>query len=433
MSLRRLAFETLMDITERGAYANLRLKTAQAGLPVRDAKWLAALVYETLDHLYYLDYVLVFYARGRLQAPVRGVLRLGVCELLFMRTPQSAACDESVKLVKEIGKQKLAGYVNGVLRTIAREKDNPPPLPEEPIERLRVQYSWPGWLIEQWVDRFGVEQAELLLRTHAPGMQLRAQPPFTTKELKQALENRGLDYIQGKWMPDCLRLNEGINIAEEALFVEGKLTVQSEGSMLVCAACKVGPKMRVLDVCAAPGGKSAYLYALGGEDIELHSWELHPHRKALLDKTLARLNVSAQTKMQDATVLQEEYRGYFDVVLLDVPCSGLGVAAGKPDIRYQKSPEAIEDLVKIQRNILDTCCEYVRPGGALIYASCTISERENEQQVNEFLSRRADFAPDDLSGALHDELLEKENWQVQLLPHLHGTEGFFVARMKKKL
>ncbi|MDL2235474.1 16S rRNA (cytosine(967)-C(5))-methyltransferase RsmB [Christensenellaceae bacterium OttesenSCG-928-L17] len=431
MSTRRLALHALMDITERGAYANLRLKEAQAGLNERDAKWLSALVYETLDHLYYIDYVIETYARGSLRPVVRAILRLGVCQLLFLRTPAPAACSESVKLTKEVGKAPLAGYVNGVLREIARNIDNPVKLPETEKERLSVQYSWPLFLIEEWIARFGAADTERLIAYRQKGFALRAQPPFTAEELEAALQQKGIPCARGKWEENCVYAEAGFDIANDPLYQAGKMTAQSEAAMLACRAVGIQPNMRVLDACAAPGGKTAYLFACANGEAELHAWELHPHRKELLEKTLARLHVTAAVRLQDAACYVEEFKNHFDAVLLDVPCSGLGVAGGKPDIRYRKTKADVYALAVVQQQILETAAHYVRPGGVLVYTSCTISHTENEEQIVAFLRDNEAFVMESLEGYLPEGLMEDTTGMLQLLPHVHQTDGFFIARMRK--
>ncbi|HWR23765.1 MAG TPA: 16S rRNA (cytosine(967)-C(5))-methyltransferase RsmB [Feifaniaceae bacterium] len=428
MSVRRAALEALMDITDRGAYANLRLKEAQRNVSASDAKWVFAAVYETLDHLLYLDYALASVTTGTQKPVIRGILRMGACQLLFMRVPPSAAVNESVKLAKEVGKGAMAGYINGVLRALARGMDALPPLPEEPAARLSIKYSWPKWLVTEWISRFGEAETELMLREQPQPMALRAQPPFTAEALERALKDRGVGFSRGLLDPNCFKLERGFDVSNDPLFQDGSVAVQSESAMLVCRACGVKPNMRVLDACAAPGGKSAYLYALEPE-LSLTAWELHPHRKELMDKTFARLRVPVQANVQDAAEPVEECREAFDAVLLDVPCSGLGVAHNKPDVRYAKTPEAIGALATAQRRILEACAAYVKPGGALVYASCTISERENEEQVNAFLARHKEFRLDSLTPFLPAALGDLTSGMVQLLPHRHHTEGFFIARL----
>lgn len=428
-SARRVALEALLAITEQGAYAHLCLKQAQAGLSAQDAHFVSALVYETLEHLCYIDYMLLHYAKGRQKPVIRGILRLGACQILHMQVPASAACNESVKLTKQVGKGALAGYVNGVLRTLAREKDTLVPLPEEPAARLSVLYGWPHFIVEEWLQTYGAAQTEALLKRPPRPMSLRAQPPGSTAALRAHMQALGIPYTVGRWDENCIQIEKGFSVAEDPLYQAGQCTVQSESAMLTCRACGVQPGMRVLDACAAPGGKSAYLYALAKGELDLHAWELHPHRKALLDATLARLHVEAGTRIADAAVYEEAWREAFDLVLLDVPCSGFGVS--KPDVRHGKSQADIASLAQVQKRILDACARYVRPGGVLVYASCTISRAENEAQIEGFLHAHPAFCLESLQPYLPEALLGETTGCVQLLPHRHGMEGFFIARMRE--
>mgnify|MGYP001304017779 CR=1 FL=1 len=422
MNARRAALEALCDVTDRGAYANLRVKQLFRDLPEREAKYAAALVYTVLDHLLTIDYYLSYYVKGRQKPAVRAVLRMGVCELLYLSTPPHAAVSECVRLVRDVGKPALAGFVNAVLRRIDRERDALPPFPEEPAERLSVQYSYPEWIVSEWIADYGEEQTEALLARKSMPIEVRAQYPFTRDELAKALP---VESRTNRWDENSLALASGFDVASSPLFSAGKFTVIGQGAMLVCRALGDVKGRRVLDACAAPGGKSAYLSSLCENDVSLTCLELHPHRKELLDKTLARLRVRADTRVSDATEFDPEYEDAFDAVLIDAPCSGLGLLGDKPDIRYAKSGTDVDALAAIQKKILDTCRRYVKPGGMLVYATCTISARENERQTEAFLSEHSDFE-------LEPMPLPIENGgMLQLLPQLHGTDGFFIARMRR--
>lgn len=433
MSIRRKALEALMDITDRGAYANLRLKDALLGLPQGDAAWISAAVYTALDHLLYLDYIIGHYAKGRVDSRIRCVLRLGLCQALYMDVPAHTACDESVKLAKEIGKGALSGYVNAVMRAMCKGMAHPPDLPKETADRLSIQYSWPKFLVEDYIRQYGEAFTEQMLRFGAyRGMTLRAASPFTAEDLDAALRERGIPFSRGALAGDAFRLGAGLNIAAEPLFLQGAVTVQSESSMLVCRAIGPKPGMRVLDACAAPGGKTAYLSALLSGSGGITALELHAHRLELLRQTLSRLHVTnAEALQKDASVYLPEFDSAFDAVLVDAPCSGLGVA-GKPDARYARSDRIIDDLSKVQSALLDVCARYVAPGGTLLYSTCTISGRENEGVADGFLTSHAEFEaclPKDLTPpALSGRIA---NGRIQLFPHLDDTEGFFIARFRR--
>lgn len=289
MSIRRTALETLTEITEKGAYANLTLKEALRGLEERDAKWVSAAVYTTLGHLLYIDHVIAAYTKGSIKPQIRGILRLGVCQVLYMGVPDSAACNESVKLAKEIGKGPLAGFVNGVMRNICRNKDNPPPLPGEPVKRLSIQYSYPEYLVKEYMGQYGAGFTEAMLNAmnESGCMTVRAQYPYTSEQLEKALRERKIGFSRGSIVEDAFKLEKGFDVTKEPLFTEGRITVQSESAMLVCRALEPKEGMHILDVCAAPGGKSAYMASLTQGGAVIDSWELHAHRAELMKKPLS--------------------------------------------------------------------------------------------------------------------------------------------------
>ncbi|MBR2643894.1 MAG: 16S rRNA (cytosine(967)-C(5))-methyltransferase RsmB [Clostridia bacterium] len=408
LSVRRAALETLVSIFEDGAYANLALKDAARTAAPSDVPYLYALVNETIVRGAYLDYVLSHFCK-RQKRTVRNLLRMAGTELLFLNTPSHAVVNESVSLCREVGKAPSAGLVNAVLRRLDRERDALPPLPDDPEERLSIAYGVPRFLVREWLASYGEAETEALLMRKPVGTEVRAQYPFTTEELLEALpvgaERRPLD-------PNCVRLRESFDLEHSDLFLSGRLAVQNEGAMLICRALGDVREKKILDACAAPGGKTAYLASLSENTAELTAWELHPHRKALLDATLNRLHVRANTACIDATEPQEAYCGAFDAVLLDVPCSGFGLLADKPDVRLNKSERTIAELTGIQDRILDVCSRCVKRNGVLVYATCTISKRENGERVRAFLSAHPAFR------------LVSER---QLLPTRDGTNGFYYA------
>lgn len=420
MNVRRLALDVLSDVTDGGAYANLRLKQAQAGLSAADARFLSALVYTTLDRLLYLDYILSAFAPGRQKRTVRALLRLGACELLCLRTPPHAAVSEYVSLCKQLGKGAAAGFVNAVLRRVDRERDALPPLPDAPDARLSIEYSYPLWLVRLWCAERGEAEARQLLAAAPRPLSVRAQYPETTEGVLAALP---CGATRGHMDENCLYLDAGMDVTADPLFQAGRLAVQGEGAMLACRALGDCRGRRVLDACAAPGGKSAYIASLSENQAALTCFELHAHRLSLLQSTLERLHVRADLRQRDASVHDPAFDGAFDAVLVDAPCSGLGLLNGKPDLRYRKQPADIGALAQIQAHILDACAPYVRPGGTLVYATCTVSAAENERQTAAFFSRHPEFSPAPLP--FHD------GHELQLLPHRHGTEGFYLARMQR--
>ncbi len=412
LKVRRAALETLVRILEDGAYANLALKDAAKTVAASDVPFLYALVHETIVKSAYLDFVLSHWCK-RQKRTVRNLLRMAGTELLYLNTPAHAAINESVSLCREVGKAQNAGFVNAILRRLDRERNALPPLPDNPVERLSIFYGFPAPFVREWMEAYGAAETEALLSRPPLGTEVRAQYPFTTEELLAALPVRA---ERTKLDPNGVRLLKSFDLEHSELFISGKLAVQNEGAMLICRALGSVKGKRILDACAAPGGKTAYLASLSENTAELVAWELHPHRKALLDATLKRLHVAAETACIDACEPVAACENAFDAVLLDVPCSGFGLLADKPDVRLKKSEETIAELVHTQDRLLDVCSRYVRSDGVLVYATCTISERENSARVRAFLNTHPAFR------------LEEER---QLLPTRDGTNGFYFARLKR--
>ena len=424
MNVRREALNAFMDIAYRGAYANLRMKTLSSVLPDSQAKWASALVYTALDHRLTSEYYLSSYVRDHCKPVIRAILCLGATELLFFSTSDHAAVSEYVNLTKSVGKAPLAAFVNAVLRALARDNEagSLPPLPTEPKQRLSVQFSYPLWLVSEWVDTYGEAFTQQLLSSPQAKPTIRAQFPYTTEELCKSLS---VPSERGIYDPNALVLENGTDFTALPEFTDGRMTIQSESAMLVCRALGDVSGKAVLDACAAPGGKSAYLASLTENTVRLTCMELHEHRVELIRRTFERLHVAAEIVHADAAVLNGAYCGRFDAVLVDAPCSGLGLTHDKPDIRYAKSDADIVSLCEIQKSILSACAEYVKPNGVLVYATCTISKRENEDCVRSFLASHSDFALEALPIPICND------GTVQLFPHIHGLDGFFIARMRR--
>lgn len=423
MIARKRALSALIEITENGAYANLCLKRLTGDLSENDAARVHALTYAVLDHLYTIDFYLAYYVKGRLKRTERCILRSGVCELLYMRTPAHAAVNESVCLCKAAGKTSFSSTVNAVLRRIAREKDALPPFPATVRDRLSVEYSYPLWLTDKLLAAYGAEFTESLFSAKPAPLTIRAQYPYTDQALAAVLDGRRTAFVRGKLDSNAFLLQDGHDFRNDPLFADGQITIQGEGAMLACRALGDCRGKTILDACAAPGGKSAYLMSLAENKADICCFELHTHRTAILEKTLTRLHVPATVENRDASVYDPAYAERFDAVFLDAPCSGLGLIGSKPDVRYSRSPDEVTQLCRLQSALLDCTAQYVRIGGILIYATCTILPDENEAQIKHFLETHKNF--------IAEALPFSKNATLQLFPGEQGTEGFFMARMKR--
>lgn len=441
MDAREAALLTLNACHRQGGWSDgvLKKQLAAAKLDSRDAALATQLCFGVLQNQLLLDFYLSQFsniALSRMEGKVLQALRLGAYQMLFLdRIPHSAAVNCSVEMTKRLCKNpRAAGMVNGILRSFERSLDRLPAIPNtDPVSYLSILYSHPEWLVKEFCMTLGTEEGAKLLAAD------NQQPPMTVmvntlrgtaEQAEQRLKEQKVEVTPHPWLPDCLILSRTGDLEGLDAFREGLFYVQDPASRVAVEAAEVRPGMRVLDCCAAPGGKSFAAGIAMKNQGELISCDIHPHKKKLLQAGADRLGLSIITPMTaDGKVFRPEWEGAFDRVLVDAPCSGLGVIRKKPDIRY-KDPEPLKGLPEVQRAILDNASRYVRPGGILLYSTCTLLRRENEEVVRWFLGEHQDFklesfTPPGTVGTVADGL-------VTLLPHRHGTDGFFICRMRRE-
>jgi len=436
VNARKIALYILEDV-EQGGYFNLVLKKRLKGLEEQDKRFISALCFTTLENLLRIDHIINYFTQGkRVHRFVRSVLRLGICQLLFFESvPASAAVNECVKLVEQSKKRQLKGFVNAVLRAVAENVGGVPyPSREaQPAEYLSVLYSYPLWLTGKYIREYGFDFAEEMLSCRKQSADTCIRPNrlrISPEQLQNRLAGAGCAFYKGDYAPDAYYIKNISAVEEMPLYQKGLIAVQGEASMLVVEAAGIDRGERVLDVCAAPGGKTAY--AAQFSPSLLVARDLHPHRVELMRSAFSRLGVEAEAGVGDAAVPVPAWYGAFDCVLLDVPCSALGLLYRKPDIKASKRPEEVEQLAELQREILETCSRYVRPGGRLVYSTCTINRRENEQNVADFLNRHPEFSFGRLADALPERLIPRvREGQIQLFPHIDHIDGFYIALLQR--
>lgn len=433
MTNRRKAYSILKKVFCDGTYSNLALKDALRSNAKDDSAFITALVYSTIENASYADFLISEYSNARISISTAVILRMGITELLFMRSKPYVVCNEYANLMRETGKAGTVNVVNAILRRIDRERDSLPPLPENPIERIAIKFGIPRFLAEEYIDEYGSEFTEAMLSSKTHSMTLRAQYPYTSDEFAALLDGSGIKYERGRIIADAFIIKDGFEVDNHPLYKNGSFAVQSESAMLVCRLCKVKPGMNVLDACAAPGGKTAYLSSLMGNEGRIIAWDVHEHRVALLRAALERMNVSnVECAVHDAAEQTEELIGSMDIVLIDAPCSGFG-GGSKPDAYLNHGRENIEELAVIQRRILNTCCRYVKADGALIYSTCTVSKRENDDNIRAFLEEHSEFELDaDALNMFELNSARKQSGMLQLFTNLDGVDGFFMVRMVRK-
>ena len=439
MTAREAAARTLFAIREEEAWSAPALRHYTAEMSPRDAALATALTGGVLQHRSMCDFYLTKFSKTKLkkvQPRILDLLRMGVYQLLWMdRIPDSAAVNETVRLARSLchADRQTAGYVNGVLRAIARKKDHlPQPDCETKGEYYSLRYSHPRWLTELYLEQFGVKQTRLLLEADnqpAPTVLRVNTLRADVEQVRQELEEQGVVVQTHETIPNCLLVSGTGNLERLPAFAEGRVTVQDGASQMSVYALDPQPGMEVLDCCAAPGGKSFFAAERMGDIGTVVSCDVYDHKRNKIQEGAQRLGLGCiRTELQDAAMFRPEWEEHFDAVLCDVPCSGMGIIRKKPEIRY-KDEEPLRGLPDIQLAIVSNASRYVKAGGTLVYSTCTLLRRENEAVVQSFLQSHPAFEQVSFSLPVCTEPVDG---CVTLLPHVHNTDGFFVAKLRKK-
>lgn len=429
MTSRDAALRALLACRKSGAWSDGALKELLRGMERREAALASRLCYGVLQNRMLLDWQLAQFTKlKKLQPAVHEILRLALYQLtLADKIPASAAVNEAVEQTKRFANPQAARLVNAVLRNALRAQ----PLPQP--ESLSVKYSHPQELTELFLEQFGQETTENLLKSHNEAPQTVLQINrlrTTTQETMNALHEANVECSVHPWLPDCLTVRGTGSLEQLAAFEQGLLYVQDAAARLAVEAAGLEPDMRVLDCCAAPGGKSFAAAIAMQNHGSITSCDIHPHKLQLIERGAARLGISIlQTRLQDASKPVPEWESAMDAVLADVPCSGLGVIRKKPDIRY-KSLAQTEHLPEIQLAILRQQAHYVKPGGVLLYSTCTILKRENENVVQAFLRDEPQFFAETVHFPQNSGI--PDGAMTTLLPCTHGTDGFFICKLRRK-
>ncbi len=435
MSVRRLALDIITKCERSGQYSNIALDSAlkKNDLSEKDRALLTALSYGVIEKKITLDYIIDALAREpeKIDADVRNILRLGLHQLRFLdKIPSHAAVNESVELCKNRAK---ASFVNALLRSYIRKKEEIsfPDRETETARYLSVKYSFAEWICRALCDTYGEEEAEayLLALSTPPSATLRVNTLKTApKALLSRIRESGIDAAICRHSDFGIALADSAPISKITGFDEGEFFVQDEASHICIKALSPKAGEKLLDSCSCPGGKSFSAAIEMKNEGKVCSFDLHQNKLSLIESGAKRLGIGIiETRAQDGRVYLPEYEGYFDRVLCDVPCSGLGVMAKKPEIRY-KDKGNVDSLPAIQYAILENCQRYLKPGGVLVYSTCTVLKEENEDIVARFLSNHTDFDRVDFTVGE----ISSANGTLTLLPHKHGTDGFFIAKLQKR-
>ena len=440
LAARRAALKVIRQVTENGAYASLALDAVlkNSGLGSADRRLVSRLVYDTLDRMIWLDYVLAqVMAKPDTDIRLRNILRLGACQILLEdRIPESAATNLCVQLCAESGMPGLKGVCNGILRNLIRKKDELvfPDAEKDPEQAASVRHSVPAWIWRKLREDYGDEAEDILRYRNSdagwlirPNLMKTDDAGFEKLLEKKVWEKRKSD------LPHAWRITGAMDISLDTDYRQGSFSIQSGGSMLACLAMDVKRGQQILDCCAAPGGKTCYIAEMMNGTGRIQAWDIHEHRTELIQAQARRLGLeNVRPMVRDAARPREELTGTMDGVLLDAPCTGLGFIAQKPDIKLRVTEESFRELTCIQAKLLDTVCSYVKPGGTLVYSTCSVLKDENERQAEAFLQRHTEFEETELPDTIPEKYRARRTRGLQLLEYRDGLEGFYVIRMRKK-
>lgn len=425
---REIALDVLLSVTRDGEYSHIALRDTLEKyqyLEKKERAFITRIVEGTLENMIRIDYIIDAFSNTRtakMKPVILGILRSSVYQICFLdRVPDSAVCNEAVKLAGRRGFHSLKGFVNGVLRSIAREKDriSYPSREEDPLRYLSICYSIPEWILDQWIREYGIERAEKMAEAsvrRAP-LSVRIDSDRVSREaLQKRIEAEGITAKAGEW-EDVLYLADYDRMDQIPGFLEGLFYVQDVSSMMAVRTADPGEGGVVLDLCAAPGGKSIHAAQLMHGTGRVIARDLTAAKTALIEENVRRCRIeNIVVETADARIFDRRMEESADIVIADLPCSGLGVLGRKKDIRYKMTIEKEEELAALQREILETAVRYVKRGGKLLYSTCTVHRAENEENAAWLLKNHGEL-----------RLLS----QRQIFPGEQGNDGFFIACMEK--
>lgn len=444
LSARQLAFLALRSV-ERGAFADIALdRVLQQELSSVDRRFVTELVYGTVRRQRTLDALIDSLATKKAAqqpADLRLILHLGLYQLRYLdQIPASAAVNTTVDLAKQNGFAGLSGFVNGLLRQYLRASQSDPAklpvLPDDPIAHLGIQHSYPNWIVQTWAEEFGLAEAEKLCDwfNRSPQIDLRVNRlRSSVAEVRAAMEAAGISVAPVSLLPAALRLPQGVGaISQLPGYTEGWWTVQDSSAQLVSELLDPQPGETVIDACAAPGGKTTHLAELMHDRGTIWAIDRYASRLKKLQQNAARLQLQSIQICTGDSRDQPQFGNQADRVLLDAPCSGLGTLHRHADARWRQTPDTVKELSQLQAELLQAAASWTKPGGVLVYATCTLHPTENEAIVTAFLQENLHWAiePPDANSAAAAFVLP-QGW-LKVLPHHHNMDGFFMVRLRRQ-
>ncbi len=439
---REIALKALYKIEKEDAYSNIALNQVlkeNKNIDERDVGLISELVYGTITWKLTLDEIIKKYSNIKLKKIsgwILNILRMGIYQIIFLdKIPKSAAVNESVNLAKRYGHKSSSNFVNAILRKVSVNDYKELEEIKDDKERISKTTSMPMWIIEELLKQKDIKEVEEICKNSnlKPNTTIRINKLKTNKkELEEKLGKRKIKYLEGS-LEDFFVLKKVKNIENIDLFKEGFFTVQDEGAGLIVDVLAPKEDECILDACSSPGGKTTYIAEKMKNKGKIEAWDIHEHRVKLVQNAAKRLGINIiQAKTQDATEFNQDLVGKFDKILLDVPCLGLGVIKRKPDIKWKRKKEDIEEITKIQKAILDNCSKYLKKNGELVYSTCSILKEENEDIIERFLKENLDFKICKENEKNYENIVifgEKDKY-INIYPS-NENDGFFICKLRK--
>ena len=460
---RELALKILYKIDKENAYSNIALNEMlnqnKKELTNKDIGLISEIVYGTTTWKLTLDEIIKKYSKIKLKKIstwILNILRMGIYQIIFLdKIPKSAAVNESVNLSKRYGHKSSSNFVNAILRKVTRKDYEDFYKIKDDIQRISFTNSMPMWIIEELkIQLKDIKKVEEIAKNSnlRPHLSIRInnlkivdnnneknkKEEINKENLIKKLEDKNVEVKSGL-LKDFLILENAKNIENIEEFKQGYFTIQDETAGLIPIMLDPKETDVILDSCSSPGGKTTYLSEMMDNKGKIEAWDIHEHRTKLVENTAKRLGVTnIEAKVNDATIYNENYKEKFDKILLDVPCLGLGVLKRKPDIKWQKQKQDIKEITKTQKQILETCSQYLKKGGVLVYSTCSILKEENEDIIEEFLKKHKDFKIEKLNieknkRIINQEFFKKFNRNNEYLQVYQNekTDGFFICKLVK--
>ncbi|MDD2494675.1 MAG: 16S rRNA (cytosine(967)-C(5))-methyltransferase RsmB [Tissierellia bacterium] len=438
---RNIAIDSLKKVLKDNAYSNIVINNDIKRIENKYEALYRKSVLGVIENIIYIDWIINQISKtktNKMETEVLFTLRLAVYQLIFLENSyENIVVNESVQHIKEKVNDRASKFVNAILRNIIRNKEKiDTDLNKLPnVDYLSVKYSYPKWLVRKWISQFGKENIEEVLKTNnlQSFFEIRVNTLKTSRdELISILNNKGFKTFKSQLVDKCLIIENPREIDKTEEYKNGLFSIQSESSMLAGQVLNPRKNSFIIDLCAAPGGKSLNTAEMLEGSGNIISRDIYKNKMSLINKEIKRLNLTnIKTEVFDATVLDEKLVGKADYCIVDVPCTGLGIIMRKPEIKYNKNEEEIKSIIEIQQKILQNASKYLKSGGELVYSTCTTNKEENINVIKKFLENNENYIVVDITKETKNKFNTSKYGYIEIYPHMHNMDGFFIAKLKR--